>query len=84
MKTLRLRNDRKLAVKWLVRIPLYTSGGITAWALSATLHARDWEPLSWQALVLSFVLLVVLVWLVMTPLLVVQQLLEQAEDEKEE
>ena len=83
MKTLRLRNDRKLAIKWLIRIPLYTSGGISAWATAATLHAKDWEPLSWQALTFASVLLVMLIWLVMTPLLVVEQLLERAEEEKE-
>jgi hypothetical protein len=83
VKTLRLRNNKKLDVKWLVLIPMYSSAALAGLSLAALFHSEDWDPFDWQALVVSLGLLVLVVWLIIAPLLIVQQLLERAEEEKD-
>lgn len=76
-----VRGFRKpLDTKWLVRIPLYTSGVFAAFALAATLRAKDWEPLSWQGLLAALSVLVILDFFVLAPLLVVEQLLGEKKE----
>lgn len=68
------------SIKVLVYIPIYASAVIGGLALASTLRAKEWGIYDWQGLLLAFLLMAFLVTFVMTPLLIVQQLLEEKEE----
>lgn len=76
--------NRSLDTKWLVRIPLYATCVLAALMFSLLCRHYEWEPLSWQGILAGILMLVVVIWLVMAPLLIVEQLLSKEEVEDEQ
>lgn len=71
--------DRLRSYRILIEVPLWSSAVVAGLAGASTLRAKGWDPFSWQGILLALIMVVFLVGLIMTPLLVLKQVLADYE-----